>query len=552
MAVGDGYPVGVGSAVVAPILDREYIPKPEPPRPEDARLPRKLAIIVNHGMGQQVPFETLELVAQALWKKELEAGHRAEAVVTRMVRLGTGGKPEELELARAEVRLTQADGTPVEAHLYEAYWAPLTAGKVNLRQVIGFLLDAGWNGIRVSMGGSFRRWMFDTWQDIKIRRPQLVFSFLAAILTVLSLVVVNAMIAAAAASHTLGGSSSWPPAKQLGVLTLDLFLVDLCALSIFVGTILLPRLARKLRRLRKPLHYVAWAFVLVGIAGILVMGVVVSLHLLFKSTGIVPGPFLNRWSVLILWTLAVVGSALARNIIVEYAGDVTAYIAFHTVSVFLEVRKAIFELATNVARAVYRARTDDGRDFLYQDVIVVGHSLGSVIAYDVLNGLFIEEGFSSQPLDVAGRTALFLTFGSPLDKTAFVFRTQQDANSRLREAEATTVQPMIQAGYHFRPRHWKNIWSHSDWISGSLEYYDDWVGMTGGDRRVKNYRDPEATAPLVAHTQYWQNDLFANLLYAAATERPQPQPKELTPWQKRRAWLFAQPVDPLKSAYRPR
>lgn len=600
MAGNDPLPVKVDPAVATSIVEKEYARRPErPPGPV-----RKVAIIVNHGMGQQVPFETLELVARALWKKEHEKKEKNESlvqneeIVTRMARLGIEGKPEEEEFARAEVRLTGVDptGNPteVEAHLYEAYWAPLTEGKVGMGQVIWFLFDAGWNGIRNSFSGSFRRWMFGAWQSRPFRAPQLIFSFLAAILLVLSLIIINVTIVTAAASHAIGGSGSWPPASLVGLLTRDVFLVDLCALSIFFGTIALPSGAHKFSSPGTRWLYLAWFFTLAGIGGVMFLGLLIGAHIaiwparpwavlttsrhvgpafrrllilspvrtllswrwirflfeLFWPHRMVGGWFNRRWIELVLWSAAVVASYRARTVIVEYVGDVTAYIAAHTVSIFWEVRKAIYDLALSVARAVYRAKSDDLCDFAYQDIIVVGHSLGSVIAYDVLNGLLIEEGFSrdpatiskdpeiKKPLNVAGRTSLFLTFGSPLDKTAFIFRTQAAVNSALREAEAAAVQPMIQ-DYRFRPRRWINIWSYSDWISGSLEYYDDWMRGTGAERRVWNVRDTDAKAPLVAHTQYWQNDVFADILYDATTgRRPAPDAQRQTFLQKHFPFSF--------------
>jgi hypothetical protein len=148
---------------------------------------------------------------------------------------------------------------------------------------------------------------------------------------------------------------------------------------------------------------------------------------------------------------------------------------------------------------------------------MVGHSLGSVIAYDVLNGLLIEDGFLANPVDAANRTRMFLTFGSPLDKTAFLFRTQADIKSPVREVAAAAVQPMIQ-DYKFRPKEWVNLWSHADIISGELNFYDDTANMTnGGPRRVCNKKDPEARTPLAAHMEYWNGNLFAGELFRGIT-----------------------------------
>src|SRR3982074_842382 len=102
-----------------------------PGRPPPGDGIEKVALIVTHGMGQQVPFETLEFVADAVRK---EAGAAASKVTTRIVRFGIEGKPVEQQLPRAEIRLTLPNGMRRDVHFYEVYWAPLTEGK--LRSVI--------------------------------------------------------------------------------------------------------------------------------------------------------------------------------------------------------------------------------------------------------------------------------------------------------------------------------------------------------------------------------------------------------------------------------
>src|SRR2546426_885980 len=91
------------------------------------------AVIVNHGMGQQLHFETLELVVLALRDAEM----RARTQIVKLPAAGGG----ELELLRAEMEVTDADGRPHSVDLYESYWAPLTEGKVTLRDCTKFLLE---------------------------------------------------------------------------------------------------------------------------------------------------------------------------------------------------------------------------------------------------------------------------------------------------------------------------------------------------------------------------------------------------------------------------
>ncbi|MGA2214415.1 MAG: hypothetical protein ABSH31_14160, partial [Bryobacteraceae bacterium] len=53
--------------------------------------------------------------------------------------------------------------------------------------------------------------------------------------------------------------------------------------------------------------------------------------------------------------------------------------------------------------------------------------------------------------NVVGRTRALITFGSPLDKTAFLFRTQSNhPRDEMREELAASVQPLILSYHQFR------------------------------------------------------------------------------------------------------
>src|SRR5262245_14547113 len=145
----------------------------------------------------------------------------------------------------------------------------------------------------------------------------------------------------------------------------------------------------------------------------------------------------------------------------------------------------------DVARAVYAARAPGGREPLYDRVVVVGHSLGSIVAYDLLDDLILEDRLKGLPYDAAHRTEMLLTFGSPLEKTAYLFRTQRPRAAEIREALAAVVQPMIQ-NYVSRPRFWVNLFSRNDVISAALRFYDAEDPAEGGTRRVENVEDMEA------------------------------------------------------------
>lgn len=363
-----------------------------------------VAVIVSHGMGEQVPFETLNVVAEALWAQQSSEPMDPSSARVRYVAFGDDWLP------RVELALRMRDGSARRVHLYEVYWAPLTEGKVTARDAIAFLIGAGVRGMRYCARGSFDRWMFGR---------RVVF-----------------------------------PLPRRGVVQLGAALAALLALLL--------------------------AFLGVAAAAVAELG-------RFLHPGALPPPprwlpsLPDPWMLVALAASLVVFAAL-RWFLVQSVGDVAAYISAHRASRFARIRRAIQDTARGVARNVYAARDEESGEPAYAHVLVVGHSLGSVIAYDMLNDsinldLAATAG-EGNFLDVVRRTRLLLTLGSPLDKTAFLFRTQKD-HAPLREALAAAAQPMI-VSYESRPARWINIWSPFDWISGSLEYYDDATPPHGG------------------------------------------------------------------------
>jgi hypothetical protein len=105
-----------------------------------------VAVLVCHGMGQQVRFETISSVAQAIL---LEA--RADDAETMPVEVHLCEANDDF-LARAEVKWTK-DGTPHEVHVYEAYWAPLTErqGHVLGHSQVSLPRRMGWPPVQPSV-----------------------------------------------------------------------------------------------------------------------------------------------------------------------------------------------------------------------------------------------------------------------------------------------------------------------------------------------------------------------------------------------------------------
>jgi hypothetical protein len=168
-------------------------------QPIDGTSREKRAVWVVHGMGQQIPFETLDSLATGILdalpnptqiKPRLRTVRIADQVLQR-VELDIDGEKKD----DAGKPLNQ-----YELHLYETYWAPKTEGVANLTDVVSFLWDGGIRGMLNSVK-SFKRAMFGGMATFYIRW----FTPLWLLLTLLILVAltaINAVILAAGGAQT--------------------------------------------------------------------------------------------------------------------------------------------------------------------------------------------------------------------------------------------------------------------------------------------------------------------------------------------------------------
>jgi hypothetical protein len=580
-----------------PTAESQYtVCPPGTPTPGGQASLRKLAVFVTHGMGQQVPFATLDAVFERLRRLEPFSSARPEAETVRL-----GGQ----QMQRLVLRLPSHGR---EIHFYEGYWAPLTEGEVTLRDISGFLLRAGLNGI-LNSTTTFSRWIFGQWQSFDI--PVRTWAYLVvALATIGSLALMNGVAVLVSAARAPLGST--PPAWLSDALfcdlttTLNVFLV---IATLFIVTLSLSRLSRRtglgwLRGLLGVLSVSTFAATLLAavLAGLALPLLILShvqhgggwaadeprwsswlgaeraaafddrCGMVFLALPVVafayvmiswawkllaaagsqistrrPGqqPFLtllvlaalalgaalvvvevvtlwprggpeDHWPLrlLVTWAVVLLLSGAVRRFLVQYLGDVVVYVESHTVDRFADLRVRIRECVTDRARAIYGATGPEA----YDSVIVVGHSLGSVVSYDVLNQLLCEDAIDRQAgrpgREVARRTPLFLTFGSPLDKTSFIFAIQHRRTTQAREALTASSQPMLQ-DYAWRPERWVNIHSPWDIISGSLEYFD--LPGSSDRRQVMNRRDRDATTLLMSHVEYWENALLPEVLSEALT-----------------------------------
>jgi hypothetical protein len=555
---------------------------------------RRVAIFVAHGMGQQIPFETLDAIAESLRAHDESLTGRREKPTSTSIRAG------DQWLQRVQLNL-KSGANQIEAHVYEGYWAPLTEGRITLRQVMSFLTGAASNGMKIA-SKTFKRWLMGEYHVFPTPIRILLY-LLVALATVEALVALNSIIVAVAATRTLFSHTPWWLTDGLFADLTTTFNAVVTTMVVFGASL---AIAHVIRRPKVPViarriwgWVTALAFFLTLLTIILAGVSVVCLLFVHIRGDVAPGeqlwrrfPFNSRidpfnaffdmvvlwlvaigaaliilrwvtaiggrflhdlgeargrWLTLavfvafaflaattsflmyrfydvfseraqfvasthgIAWLLVVIASGFIRTVLVQYVGDVAIYVMPYKLDAFNDLRKEIKDVVYKVAHAVYALKDKSGL-LVYDRVIVLGHSLGSVIAYDGLNRLILEDGAAAadQVLHVVDRTPLFLTFGSPLDKTAFIFGAQGHGTTEAREFLAASVQPLIQS-YDYRPESWINIYSPWDIISGYLDLYD--LPGTTNSRRVNNLKDPEATTLLMAHTEYWNDDLLVRTLY---------------------------------------
>lgn len=487
-------------------------------RPETESVSPELptAVLVFHGIGEEVRFETLSRAASLILTEAKERKATDIKVVIRSV--PKDDKAAQLEV-RTELSWTEANGTERRVDVYEVYWAPLTLGKVTYAQTVSFLAASGWNGLRGTVfsgtPGSFWRWLFGDFRELKTTAGTL------PLLVVLMLIIgFIAAVIAMAASALAGFVKYVGSGDRAGVVNAANFVYNQIAIP--------------------------WNWILREVGG------------LFGGPGWVEqltfNPVLSRafwWQGLLafsIWVGLIYLAFWLRNVLTVYAGSLVAYLSPYKDSQFEKLRSDIQQVGLDAANLIYEGYKLPSKWIPeYEKIVILGHSLGSVIAYDTLNAMINMEAARNQqgdPNPAVDRTRALITFGSPLDKTAFLFRVQLNIESHsldeegsLRETMVSAVQPLIaDYKYRFDPArlphgpNWINLWSRRDIISGHLDYYDDPAVKEAEEKKarqskgknakgtpegpcVHNLKDPGAWIPIAAHNQYWTTKLLRSTVY---------------------------------------
>lgn len=204
-------------------------------------------------------------------------------------------------------------------------------------------------------------------------------------------------------------------------------------------------------------------------------------------------------------------SLVLGYILTKYVADVAVYASSDAKSKNYEARAKILDGSTAALARLLKE---------YERVVLAGHSLGSVIAYDTIDELLTsataagtahEQGITRAHLE---KLAGLVTFGSPLDKIYYFFRTHVKPNQPIRAQILSMLHPFrkkpsgrdygrFQFSYSIPelPTRWLNIWSPVDPVSGHLHFY-----------KVDEQHWLMYPIPGVAHVMYWGDQRFHKIV----------------------------------------
>jgi hypothetical protein len=469
----------------------------------------RAAILVIHGIGEQQPFQALDAFARGLSAKLGVAQGQLEHRLTW--RAGKAQSAIELPLA---VPVGRAAATRLD--FVEHYWADQVERRIGLSAVLWWLARTSLTPLtnwaqqpaillREAGPGSSR---------FLILLRELV---RAVVLVAVAALIVLPFVYAAANGPRIAeaGRALWATLKLIRHPVIGAVCLGLAAFALLIlrGGVQLLLHRRRPQAWLKPQTarwWAVWSLVL----GAVLLAKSAFLYWWFGLDALtfVPASWADVATPPVLLPLvAALFAWVTRGVLIKYVGDIALYVTADERSSFFRTREQVLTGASEHLRTLLM-------DPQYAAVYVAGHSLGSVIAYDAINRLAREvraENPAGEPkLSQAELDKLYglLTFGSPLDKVYYFFRTivaaQEVIRAQLlaslhgfRQARSgrdygrfTLARYVIPQPAQFR---WLNVYSRLDLVSGRLDFYHV------DAQRARPYGNP-----IGAHLEYWSDPGF--------------------------------------------
>ncbi|MBL0387300.1 hypothetical protein JJB07_11620 [Tumebacillus sp. ITR2] len=216
----------------------------------------------------------------------------------------------------------------------------------------------------------------------------------------------------------------------------------------------------------------------------------------------------------------------ATQLVVDYLGDVAVYTAGDLRSKWYGVREDVLNGAMEKLLTLINEE--------YDRIILVGHSLGSVVLYDALNRLNLL--MNDDAVLAAKRHKLFelITLGSPLDLTALYLSERIAEEEYVKRLILDNVNGFRRRGLNphapegmvlgstvvdcLTELRWTNYWDLRDPIGGPLSQYDG----------VENVQTDNGRSWGLAHLGYFEN----LQIYREAIDRATPPEKPADPAER--------------------
>lgn len=421
------------------------------------------AIVVIHGIGEQRRGNTVDAFVRALGY----CGAGTPRVIREKRSFGE-------KLPQDAIRVKRGD---VQADVYEIYWASHTARKTKAASVLAWMYRATF-----IPAGKLKKPSRKTLWDVTAALLASVLIVFALLFGVTSLGNLSAQVACrtdtevvcelpAEQRNITGPGVTWELDQVLAIgraLTASLEIGDRPLRDVT------PEHAAEVLTLI-PLRY--WAL-------LMAIGFVVT-QAMFRARQVIVGIFQgeprwreNRvgWQISMLLALVatlfvlvhtiapvmtafllivvVVGSFIrgATHFLAESLGDVQVYSERDENSEYHEARQAVLDEAEKTFALLAQRN--------YQHIYIVGHSLGSVIAFTALDRL----RWRIPPL--MGKIKGFITIGTALEKVRYFFERRKDADE---EASARLVEAAVDIA---EDRIWLNLWYSNDLVANPITTFD--------------------------------------------------------------------------------
>ncbi len=499
-----------------------------------------------HGIGEQNPYETLDSFARGL------ATHFGES---KPVLSAERIRHEDWIEVAVHIEFERAVTPRGLTHLsvFEFYWAPFTEDKVSNWGVLRWLARTAFTPLAY-LADNLQALLWEE-QDESGKPPTLgraVTLFLREVLRIaLAYVPLLILVAVIALLLYLNAPTAVDTVRSLvDVLRHDQHLSGLgvvvaclAVASVLVWFILQEVLLWAVRSGPSVEHIAENVWLTLAV--ICCVGFLLAGLGLARVMSVDLGPYAQlvlRWST--LGILALVGGLwFLKRVAVGYLGDIAVYVSTDQKAPSFEAKRAILkQSSTSLATLL----TDRTRQF--DQVVLTGHSLGSVIAYDTVNEL-LSRVWATPELSGTGKGVArtltrsdleklrgLVTFGSPLDKVYYFYREHVASHQAVRAQILSFLYSLLrrrsgrdygrftftypkppkigqkpgdepfafpQVGDDFQ---WVNVWSPMDPVSGPLRFYR----LDDNDR----YRrlGPRYLVWGFAHLAYWGDPKFYKII----------------------------------------